>query len=315
MLDVLRGKKIGVIMGGLSAEKEVSMTSGGAVLGALRDAGYDVYPIHFTGPSVVDEIRKVSPDVVFVALHGRWGEDGVIQGLLEVMGVPYTGAGVTGSALAMDKSLTKQVLHYHGIPTAEFVTFTEAGMGAAGDAARIIGYPIVVKPATLGSTIGMSFVYGEKDLKAAIELAFAHDGRVMLERFIEGREITAGVLDGRALPLVEVVAPGGVYDYQAKYESHETKYICPADLPKDIEEIIKGLAVKVYEALQCYGAGRVDFRLDAGGRPFVLEMNTIPGMTGTSLLPKAAAAAGMDFTALIETILAGALKRHETKSV
>src|SRR5512143_466718 len=184
MIDVLKGKKIGVIMGGLSAEKEVSLTSGGAIENALRDAGYNVSPIYFNGPDVVDEIRKVRPDVVFVALHGRWGEDGVIQGLLEIMGIPYTGAGVPGSALAMDKSLTKQVLIYHGIPTAEFVTLTKARFNPKKTMAELIGYPLVVKPATLGSTIGMSFVYDEKDLPAALELAFSHDDRDMLERSI-----------------------------------------------------------------------------------------------------------------------------------
>src|SRR5512135_3658664 len=315
MLDVLRGKKIGVIMGGLSAEKEVSLTSGGAVENALRDAGYDVSPIYFNGPSVVDEIRKAAPDVVFVALHGRWGEDGVIQGLLAIMGIPYTGAGVPRSALAMDKALTKQVLIYHGIPTAEFVTLTKGRFNPKKTQAELIGYPLVVKPVTLGSTIGMSFVYEEKDLPPALELAFRHDERVMLERFIEGREITAGVLGDQALPLVEIVAPGGVYDYQAKYESHETRYICPAVLDGETESIIKELALKVFDALQCYGAGRVDFRVDKDGNPYVLEINTIPGMTGTSLLPKAAAAAGIDFTGLVETILVGALHRHESKGL
>jgi len=311
MIDVLANKKIGVIMGGLSAEKEVSLTSGGAVENALRDAGYDVHPIYFDGPGLVDEIKKVSPDVVFIALHGRFGEDGTVQGLLEIMGIPYTGAGVSGSALAMDKAVTKKILKYHGIPTADFVTLDRKSYDPANTMAECLGYPLVVKPATLGSTIGMSFVYKAEDLPAAIRLAFEHDDDVLLEKFIEGREVTAGVIDGRPLPLVEIVVPGGVYDYQAKYQSTENKYLCPAPLDGDTTKKIQAMAVEVYRALKCYGVGRVDFRLDADGGLFVLEMNTIPGMTSTSLLPKAAAAAGMDFTALVETVLVGGLHRHE----
>ncbi|MGA2192641.1 MAG: D-alanine--D-alanine ligase [Nitrospirota bacterium] len=310
MLDILANKKIGVIMGGLSAEKEVSMTSGGGVENALRDAGYNAFPIYFNGPGVVDEIKRLSPDVVFLALHGRWGEDGTIQGLLEVMGVPYTGTGVTGSAIAMDKSVTKEILKYRGIPTADFATLRKGASNPGKDVSRRIGYPMVVKPSTLGSTIGMSFVHEAKDLPQAVELAFSHDNCVLLEKFIEGREVTAGILDGISLPLVEIVTPMGVYDYEAKYESHETKYVCPAELDKGAADEIMGLAKEVFEALHGYGVGRVDFRLDGAGRPYVLEMNTLPGMTGTSLLPKAALAAGIDFTSLIETILVGALKRH-----
>ena len=309
-MDALKDKKIGVIMGGLSAEKEVSMTSGGAVLKALREAGYNVFPVLFDGGGVIDELRRAAPDVVFIALHGRYGEDGTIQGLLEIMGIPYTGAGVTGSALAMDKAATKKVLTYHGIPTADFVTLHRGRFDPKRTMVEcLLGYPVVVKPSTLGSTIGMSFVYKEKDLLPAIELAFTHDADVLLEKFIEGREITAGVLDGEPLPLVEIVAPGGVYDYQAKYQSHETKYVCPAVLDAVTAMKIQDLAVETYRALQCYGVGRVDFRLDGNGGVWVLEMNTIPGMTATSLLPKAAKAAGLDFTALVERILMGALTR------
>lgn len=311
MIDVLAKKKIGVIMGGLSAEKEVSLTSGGAVENALRDAGYDVHPIYFNGPGVVDEIKAVSPDVIFIALHGRYGEDGTVQGLLDVMGIPFTGAGVAGSAIAMDKAVTKKILKYHGIPTADFVTLRRKGFDPDNTMAESLGYPIVVKPATLGSTIGMSFVYKAGDLPPAIKLAFEHDDEILLEEFIEGREITAGVLDGRPLPLIEIVVPGGVYDYQAKYLSHDNQYLCPAPLDAGTTKKIQGMALEVFHALKCYGVGRVDFRLDKEGIPYVLEMNTIPGMTGSSLLPKAAAAAGIDFTSLIEAVLMGALHRHE----
>lgn len=311
MIDVLAKKKIGVIMGGLSAEKEVSMTSGGAVENALKDAGYNVAPIYFHDHGLVEEIRKASPDVVFIALHGRYGEDGCVQGLLEVMGIPYTGAGVAGSMLAMDKSVTKKILKYHGIPTADFVTLNKARFDPKVTMAECLGYPMVVKPATLGSTIGMSFVYSEAELLPGIEKAFEHDSEVIIEKFVDGREVTAGILDDAPLPLVEIVVPGGVYDYEAKYLSHDNKYICPAVLDGAMTKKLQGLALDVFRALYGYSVGRVDFRLDDGGNPYVLEMNTIPGMTATSLLPKAAAAAGIDFTQLVETILMGALRRYE----
>ena len=296
-------------MGGLSAEKEVSMTSGNAVLKALQDAGYNALPIVYNGPDVVQELKRVEPDVVFLALHGRYGEDGTIQGLLETMGIPYTGAGVTGSAIAMDKSVTKKILKYHGIPTADFVTLHKGSFDPANTFAGCLGYPLVVKPSTLGSTIGMGFVYKPEELMPAIELGFRHDDEVVLEQFIEGREITAGILDGKKLPLVEIITPGGVYDYRLKYQSHETRYVCPAELDAKTAAMLQDIAMDVFNALHGYGVGRVDFRLDKENRPFVLEMNTLPGMTGTSLLPKAAAAAGISFTALIETILAGAFRR------
>jgi len=311
MIDALKDKKIGVIMGGLSAEKEVSLTSGNAVLAALKGAGYDAVAILFDGPGLVDEIRKAAPDVIFVALHGRYGEDGSVQGLLEVMGLPYTGSGVTGSAIAMDKAVTKKLLRYHCIPTADFVCVKRGGFFMDDPALLAIGLPLVVKPSTLGSTIGMSFVYDYNDLPAAVALAFEHDREVVIEKYIAGRELTAGILGGDPLPLVEIVPAGGVYDYKAKYQSHDTKYVCPAVIDGATTKLIQGLAVDVFRALDGYGVGRVDFRLDDSGAPYVLEMNTIPGMTATSLLPKAAAATGMDFTALVERILKGALARNE----
>lgn len=309
MIELLASKKIGVMMGGLSAEKEVSMTSGNAVLKALKDAGYNAHPIVYNGPDIVEELKRVAPDVVFLALHGRYGEDGTVQGFLETMGIPYTGAGVIGSAIAMDKSVTKKILKYHGLPTADFVTLHKDSFDPEDTLAGCLGYPLVVKPSTLGSTIGMSFVYKPEELMPAIELGFKHDDEIVIEQFIEGREITAGILDGRKLPLVEIITPGGVYDYQLKYQSHETRYVCPAELDEKTTATLQDIAMDVFKALHGYGVGRVDFRLDRENRPFVLEMNTIPGMTGTSLLPKAAAAAGMDFTSLIETILVGGLNR------
>ncbi|HEY3346849.1 MAG TPA: D-alanine--D-alanine ligase [Nitrospirota bacterium] len=313
MIEQLKDKKIGVMMGGLSAEREVSMNSGRAVEAALREAGYDVRPIVFAGPDIIEEIKKSGPDVIFLALHGRYGEDGTIQGLLEILGIPYTGPGVLCSAIAMDKAVTKELLMQNGIPTADFVRLTPDIFDAS-KLVNTLGWPVVVKPASLGSTIGMSFVYEEKDLLPAVELAFRHDDTVLLERFIKGREVTVGIVGGTALPVVEIIPQGGVYDYEAKYQSTTTRYVCPAELTERTTKVIQDLAVDVFEALRGEGASRVDFRLDEDGKPWVLEMNTIPGMTGTSLLPKAAKAAGMGFAALIETVLLEALKRHEAKA-
>lgn len=314
MIDALKGKKIAVVMGGLSAEREVSLTSGGAVMRALGEAGYDVHEVRFDGPDIVGRLSELAPDVAFLALHGRYGEDGAMQGLMEIMRIPYTGTGVEGSALAMDKVAAKEVLSWRGIKNAQFVVLTKGVAADLNAAANNVGYPLVVKPANLGSTIGMSFVYAEGELAAAVELAFKHDSSVLLEKFIDGRELTVGILGGRALPVVEVVAPGGVYDYKAKYQSHDTKYICPAELPEDVVKRLQDIALDVFGALKGYGMSRVDFRLDGSGDAYVLEMNTIPGLTGTSLLPKAAAQAGISFLSLIETMLMDGLRRYEEQA-
>lgn len=314
MIDALSEKRIGVIMGGLSAEREVSMTSGTAVMGALEAEGYDVHQIVFSGPDIVEQIENVDPDVVFLALHGRYGEDGAMQGLLEIMRVPYTGTGVEGSAIAMDKVAAKEVLSHRGIKNAPFVVLEKGGTEDPETEAVKVGYPLVVKPANLGSTIGMSFVYGQEELGKAVELAFSHDRTVLLEKFIHGRELTVGILGGRALPLVEIIVPGGVYDYEAKYQSRDNKYICPAELDENVAKGMQETALDVFRALKGYSMSRVDFRLDEAGDAYVLEMNTIPGLTGTSLLPKAAAQAGISFIALIETMLADAVTRYEEQA-
>jgi D-alanine-D-alanine ligase len=306
MLDILANKKIAVLMGGLSAEREVSLSSGAAVLDALKDAGYDAMPVVYDGPGLVQELYEIKPDLVFLALHGKFGEDGTVQGLLETMGLTYTGTGVTGSAIAMDKAITKKLLKYHDIPTAEFVVLRK---GSDTSAVGRIGYPVVVKPSTQGSTIGMSFVYSADELAPALNLAFSHDMEAVVEKYIEGREVTAGILGDNALPLVEIVPKSGVYDYDAKYLTHDTKYVCPAELDAALENRLKALAKEVFSVLQGYGYARVDFRVDREGNPYVLEMNTLPGMTSTSLLPKAAAAAGLSFSQLIELMLEGAMRR------
>ncbi len=307
MLDNLANKKIAVLMGGLSAEREVSLSSGAAVLEALRGAGYNAAPIVYDGPGLVKDIAETRHDLVFLALHGKFGEDGTIQGLLETMGLPYTGTGVTGSAIAMDKAITKKILKYHNIPTAECIIVKNSSADLS--LAESFGLHAVVKPSTQGSTIGMSFVYKKDDMSSALKLAFSHDREAVVERYIEGREITAGILNYEALPLVEIVPKSGVYDYDAKYLTHDTEYICPAKLPPQLEKRIKAMAIEVFDVLHGYGYARVDFRVDRDENPYVLEMNTLPGMTSTSLLPKAASAAGLNFTGLIERMLEGALRR------
>jgi len=308
--EALKDKRIAVIMGGLSPEREVSMTSGRAVVDALRAGGYDTAPVEFAGPSVLDELKAAAPDVAFIALHGTLGEDGPMQGLLEIMDIPFTGSGVLGSAVSMDKATTKKLLGYHGIKTAEFFTAKRTDVAGIEERARGIGLSLVVKPANLGSTIGMGFVHSWDELGRAVEEAFRHDENIVVERFIEGRELTVGILSGRALPVVEIIAPGGVYDYTAKYRSGETRYVCPAELPETTAGMLQETALMVFEILNGYSMGRVDFRLSPSGEAYVLEMNTIPGLTGTSLLPKAAKAAGISFLELIETMLSDALVRH-----
>lgn len=311
MIDSLSDKRIGVIMGGLSAERDVSMTSGGAVMRALEEDGYDVHQIVFSGPDIVDQIENVDPDVAFLALHGRYGEDGAIQGLLEILRIPYTGSGVAGSAIAMDKAVSKEILTSRGILNAPFVVLEKGGSDDPAAMAEKVGYPLVVKPVTLGSTIGMSFVYKPEELAHALKLGFEHDATVLMEKFISGRELTVGVLGGTALPVEEIIVPGGVYDYNAKYHSSDNRYVCPAEIDETVASSMQQTALAVFKALRGYGMGRVDFRLDEANDAYVLEMNTIPGLTGTSLLPKAAAQAGISFLSLIETMLLDGLKRFD----
>jgi len=307
MVESLRGKRIAVLMGGVSSEREVSLKTGRAILSALTAAGYDATEVVYDGPGVVGQLRDAAPDVVFIALHGRMGEDGAVQGMLEVMEIPYTGSGVLASAMAMDKLVTKNQLVVEGIDTPPFVALRK-GIDPEDGSGVSINPPLVVKPNSGGSTIGMSFIFGEEPLKDAIGEAFSHDDTVLVEAYIPGREVTVGVLDGKPLPPVEIRPSGGIYDYEAKYSSGDTVYVCPAELDVATAAEMSEAAVMVYRLVGCSGAARVDFRLGDDGRAYVLEINTIPGMTETSLLPKAAKAAGMDFTGLLERMLESAVR-------
>lgn len=293
----LMQKKIAVLMGGLSAERDVSLRTGRAVSLALQRRGYRVTDID-AGRDLPAQLEQAGAEVAFIALHGRYGEDGTVQGLLELAGIPYTGSGVLASSLAMDKVATKKILCYHGIATPAFAVM-RADREPKG---ALPEFPLVVKPAREGSTIGISIVHNQAELAAGLDEAFRHDELVLVEQFVAGAEVTVGVLEGQALPVIQVVPQGGFYDYQAKYTPGRTEYLLPAPLPEILYRGLQEAAVQVFRAVGCRGAARVDFMV-AEGEYHCLEINTIPGMTETSLLPKAAGAAGISFDELAERIL------------
>jgi len=302
-LEELKGKKIGVLMGGLSGEREVSLRTGAAVLQSLLRQGFCASGID-AGRDLAGKLLQEGIECAFIALHGRYGEDGAVQGLLELMGIPYTGSGVRASSVAMDKLTTKELLLFHELPTPGYSVFRKGQEMEA-----LIGsrrhYPLVVKPAREGSTIGISIVRGPEELETGLTEALKHDDLILIEEFIEGIELTVGVLDGEALPVIQVVPKGGFYDYHAKYTQGQTSYLVPAPIEALMYRKVQDIAAKACFHLGCRGAARVDFMVRER-ECFCLEVNSIPGMTPTSLLPKAAAEAGMDFDALCLRILAGA---------
>jgi D-alanine-D-alanine ligase len=292
--------KVAVLMGGLSAEREVSLKSGGAVLAALQQQGVDAHGID-AGKDVLQVLARGKYARAFIVLHGRGGEDGVIQGALEVLGIPYTGSGVLGSALGMDKLRCKQLLSGCGIPTPEFAVYTDE-QGLAAIAGRL-GYPLFVKPAREGSSIGIGKAANLDELRRACIEAARYDRTVLIERCIVGPELTAGILGERELPLIRLETPRVFYDYEAKYLLDDTRYICPAGLTQEQERRVQALARRAFDAVGCSGWGRVDFMLDGDGNPYVLEVNTVPGMTDHSLVPMAARHAGLSFDQLVMRIL------------
>ncbi len=297
------GTRVGVLYGGLSAEREVSLKSGKAVGMALQELGFMVTLID-VDRNVFARLKEAEIEVVFVALHGAYGEDGTIQGGLEYLRIPYTGPGVMASSIAMNKVMTKRILISHEILTPDY---TVPVIGDCEVAVPPGGYPLVVKPVAEGSSLGMSIVTDAADIDAALIKAREFSRQVMIENYISGTELTAAVLQGEPLPLIEIRARGGVYDYQAKYTKGFSEYLVPAPLDEAIAHQVKDLAAASARALGCdRGAVRVDFRLDTANHPYVIEINTVPGMTETSLLPQAAAADGMDFATLIDRILQGA---------
>lgn len=302
--------KVGVLYGGRSSEREVSIMSGTGVLAALRSRGVDAYPFD-PGTQTLAELEAARFDRVFIALHGRFGEDGTIQGVLETLRVPYTGSGVQASAIAIDKPLAKRLWAAEGLPTPAW-RLAHADMDWSQVVAEL-GDELIVKPAREGSTIGITKVtrHDGNELAAAFEAAVRYDDRVLIEELIRGRELTCAILGAgataRALPLVEIRAPAENYDYQAKYFSEQTQYLCPAPIEEGLAREIQRLCVRAYNALGARGWGRVDLMLrsDAqGDRPYLLELNTCPGMTGHSLVPIAARAAGLSYEDLVLEILA-----------
>jgi D-alanine-D-alanine ligase len=292
--------RVGVLMGGTSAERGVSLTTGKAILGALLEEGVDAVGIDTQG-SWREEMAREKVETAFIALHGRGGEDGTIQGALELMGIPYTGPGVMASALAMDKIMTKRVLGAMGISTPEY---TELGPGNYG-APIAMGLPVVVKPNREGSTIGISVVREESELEEAIKIAASHDPDVLVEEFVEGDDLTVGVLNDRPMAIVQIVTESGFYDYETKYVTGAQEYRVPASIGDEATRKVQEAAQAAARALRCCGAVRVDFR-GAGDRFEVIEVNTIPGMTPNSLLPKSAAGVGIGFVQLVMEMLQAA---------
>ncbi len=284
---------VAVLMGGMSGERDVSLRSGAAVSEGLRAAGHTVWPVDVTR---VDFALPMAAEAAFVALHGTFGEDGGVQRELRRRGIPFTGACEDASRMAFDKRMSKRLFDRNGIPTPAWELVCSGGRPSS-------RWPLVVKPPCQGSTLGVHLVTRESEWETALEDALRYDTQVIVEEYIAGRELTVGLVDGKTLDAVEIVAPDGWYDYTAKYDSRETEYQIPAPLPASQARECRRLAALVYRTLGCRGMGRVDFRMDTGGNLHVLELNTIPGFTATSLLPKAALHAGMEFPALCDRIL------------
>jgi len=295
--------KVAVLLGGRSAEREISLRSGGMVIDALKNANVDAHAFDPKDQGL-EQLIAQRFDRVFIALHGRFGEDGTVQGALEYLGIPYTGSGVMASALAMDKWRTKLLWQAAGISTPPYESLTtKSDFAAVGDR---LGLPLMMKPAREGSSIGMSKVTSVEKIGPAYELAAEYDDVVIAERFIEGVEVTVAILDGEALPIIRLETPRIFYDYEAKYFADDTRYICPSGLPEAQERRIQDEALRAFQLIGCSGCGRVDVMIDGAGTTYLLEVNTIPGMTDHSLVPMAARARGIDFGALCLRILEAA---------
>jgi len=303
--------RVAVVMGGNSAEREVSLKSGKAILRGLKTAGVDAFELDFDGDAqlfIQALIAEHSFDRVFLALHGRGGEDGTLQGLFDTLEIPYTGSGVMGSALAMDKTRSKYLWQGMNLPTPQFAYVEELKPELVTQLVSLIGFPLAVKPSREGSSIGVFKVNNQTQLEAAISAALKMDEQVLLEHWVEGSEYTIGILDGKPLPIIGLKTDHVFYDYEAKYESESTQYLLPSGLSAEEEQSVGNLAERAFTALGCTGWGRVDVMRDSKGRFWLLEVNTIPGMTDHSLVPMAAESAGLSFEELVVTILTQTLK-------
>ena len=318
--------KVAVLMGGRSSEREISLRTGQGCAQALRNLGHDVTSVDAADGAVLtagkeeatapkrEAVLKLplaamlaavqtpavrDADIVFIALHGTYGEDGTIQAALELAGKTYTGSGVLASAIAMDKAMSKRVFEREAIPTPHWVVLEAGVQGRSIDTSLLGGYPLIVKPNAEGSTVGLTIVKHPSELDAALEKAGHHDHQILVEQYIAGRELTVAVVGEEAFPIVEIKPKSGFYDYEAKYTKGKTEYTCPAPLDKELGRHLRELAVECAAVLGCLGVARVDFRLTEEDEPYVLEVNTVPGMTPTSLVPMAAAAKGMTYDQLV----------------
>lgn len=303
-MDVKR-KRVGVLLGGVSSEREISLKTGEAVLAALGARGYDAVAVPVTR-DVARQVQEAAIDVAFIALHGKYGEDGCVQGVLELLGIPYTGSDVLASALAMNKVKAKEIFRLHNLPTPSYYVMRDADVARLDEIHGGFGMPVVVKPCSEGSSVGVSIVKDMAHLAPALREALAFDPEVLVERYIPGMEVSVAVLDGKALGAVEIVASRGFYDYKAKYEKGVTEYFIPPRVSSTRYANLLTLAEKAHLALGCRGVSRVDLRVSDRGNEYLLEVNTLPGMTTTSLVPKIASAASIDFDELVERILMGA---------
>jgi D-alanine-D-alanine ligase len=310
----MKARRIGVVMGGTSAEREVSLRTGDAVARALAEAGREVVRLEISdGAGALAALSAAEVDVMFLALHGRLGEDGCVQGVLEVLGVPYTGSGVMASALAMDKLKSKELFRLHNVPTPPYYVF-EGSLADLEGVHGSFGFPVVVKPRREGSSFGVARANDLTELGRAVETALGFDRSVLVERYIAGKEISVGILDGRVLGAIEIAPKSGMYDYVAKYTPGMTEYFMPARLPPTRYRGVLNLAERAAEALDTAGGVRVDMLVTEGQNEYVLEINTLPGMTPTSLFPKIAHAAGYSFAELCTTLCDRAFARRQPRT-
>jgi D-alanine-D-alanine ligase len=300
--------RIGVLMGGVSAEREVSLKTGSNVADALERRGHEVVRIDWGADarSIDELLREAKVDRVVLALHGRGGEDGCVQGYLELMGIPYTGSNVLASALAMDKLKAKELFRLHNVPTPPYYSVSRRTRAELEDLHGTFGFPVIVKPRSEGSSVGLAKANSMEELTAGVDVALAIDDHVLIERFVSAKEIAVAILDGRVLGCIEIAPKSGLYDYHSKYTAGATEYILPPRIPATRLKNVMTIAERAAEALECTGACRVDVLVTEGENEYVLEVNTLPGMTATSLLPKIAASAGLPYDELCEVIAAGA---------
>ncbi len=304
----MKDKTIAVVMGGPSAERDVSLRTGDAISKALKEKGYKVECIDLQPENFFEQLKSVNAQVVFNAIHGIYGEDGKIQGFLDMLKIPYTGSGLEACALSMNKIITKQMFLLDNIPTAKFLVFKKStDKNEIISKVQAFGLPVVIKPPTQGSTIGISIVREIGELEQALEIAFTYGNDVLIEEFIKGREFTASVITDNnqitAYPIIEIVPHSGAYDYHSKYTTGATTYTVPAQISDSVRDKMQQIAKEVYASFNCRGVARVDYMMDDKENLYVLEINTVPGMTQTSLVPKAAAALGISFADVCEKIL------------